>query len=244
MRIVSLNAGSEFPHLRANAVLIRDQGLVVVVDCGGWNNAESIQRELAQEGILPSHVGLLVLTHLHFDHCENIDLFHNAKIIVHWKEVEFLERLLSATTGDEIKAQVTSHYEHIHGFYLRMICQRIMNYREQYNKILEDRGRLSLVDDDTFVVDKLTMIETSGHSVKHMSVQVVLKRPVWIAGDAIISLNGLNQPNQGKQQICWNVQKQRASADRIVARGGVVIPGHGGPFDLNSRTPVCFEEFG
>ena len=234
-----INAGSEFPHLRANAILVREQGLVALVDCGGKKDAESIQRELAVQGISKSQISLIVFTHLHYDHCENIDLFNRAEIVVHWREIELLERFLAASTMEEVKSQINAHYEHVHAFFLRTMCQRYDVDRSLYAKILEDRGRLLIVDHDNYDVGKFSMIETSGHSVGHMSVYVHSERPILIAGDAILSLNSLNQQRVEKQNICWNRENQRISAERIMAGSGFVIPGHGKPFDLTFTKP-CF----
>ncbi len=235
--------GSEFPHIKANSALIRDQGLKAVVDCGGKSETGVIQQELAKNGISSSKVELLLLTHLHYDHCENIDLFDKATVIVNWKEIEFFERLLGGTTEEDIKVLITKHYEHVQNFYLRAICQRLLSNRERYRKFFEDNGRLQVIEDDYTVTNRIMMVETSGHSAGHMSIQVLSDRPVWIAGDAIISLSGWNQPSRGIQQICWNSHKHLASCEKIAASGGIVIPGHGEPFDLNSLSAGLCKDF-
>lgn len=202
MDLFLIAKGSEFPYIKANSILIRDQGLNVVVDCGGKSETGVIQQELASNGISSSKVELLLLTHLHYDHCENIDLFDKATVIVNWKEIEFFERLLGGTNEEDIKELITKHYEYVQNFYLRAICQRLLNNRERFKRVFQDNGRLQVIEDDYSVTDRIMMVETSGHSAGHMSIRLLSDNPVWIAGDAIISLRVWNQPSRGIEQIC------------------------------------------
>lgn len=47
---------------------------------------QGIRQALASVGVSPEEIDILVLTHLHFDHCATAHLFENAKIIVQKKE--------------------------------------------------------------------------------------------------------------------------------------------------------------
>lgn len=70
----------------------------IVVDAGVAETAiypvegggeRGVVKALAQEGVRPEEVEKLVLTHLHFDHCANVQLFHNARVYVQRREWKF-----------------------------------------------------------------------------------------------------------------------------------------------------------
>ncbi|MFT3965526.1 MAG: N-acyl homoserine lactonase family protein [Sphingobium sp.] len=52
---------------------------------GGGHSA--LSAALAEEGLQPGDIGHVVLTHLHFDHAENLDLFPDACIVVQRAEL-------------------------------------------------------------------------------------------------------------------------------------------------------------
>lgn len=56
---------------------------------GGLTGGEkAVSRALSDIGIKPEEIDVLVLTHLHFDHCAAVHIFKNARIIVQKKEWE------------------------------------------------------------------------------------------------------------------------------------------------------------
>src|SRR5207244_155975 len=46
---------------------------------------------LRQRSLSPSDIDVVVLTHLHFDHCENVALFPHARVVVHESEIRECE---------------------------------------------------------------------------------------------------------------------------------------------------------
>jgi len=50
---------------------------------------DSIINRLNQAGVNPKDIDLVVLTHLHWDHCYNLKLFENAKFLVQKKELQY-----------------------------------------------------------------------------------------------------------------------------------------------------------
>lgn len=67
----------------ADIQLIRDR---LKVDGFGGGHA-ALRSELAKEGLTPDDIHYVVLTHLHFDHADNIDLFPKACAVVQRDEV-------------------------------------------------------------------------------------------------------------------------------------------------------------
>ena len=240
--IACINEGCEFPRLRANSLLICDDGLWSVVDCGGRHDRTSILGGLTSRGIDPSRIEVLFLTHLHFDHCENSDLFDRAEIVVHREEYEFMDRLLSEPSVDGLRALLSTAYDCMPPFYLRTILRRLADCRPDYARLIADRGRLRLIEGDHSKIGGFEIIKTSGHSVGHVSIGLRLPEPVWIAGDAVVSLRAWQEPGQTSQHLCWRLQDERSSRAVLGGLDGVLVPGHGSPFIIRTGKPMSFRE--
>lgn len=50
---------------------------------------QTIEEGLEKVGVTPEDIDIVILTHLHYDHCGNTRLFKNAKIILQEKELAF-----------------------------------------------------------------------------------------------------------------------------------------------------------
>jgi N-acyl homoserine lactone hydrolase len=58
-------------------------GRNILVDVSHNGRRELLLRKLKERGLRPADIDTVVLTHAHWDHCLNIDLFPNAEVIVH-----------------------------------------------------------------------------------------------------------------------------------------------------------------
>ena len=75
----------------ANATLITCDEGPLLFDVGHYCNRSTLIEGLRQEGMQPNDVKIIFLSHLHFDHCNNVDLFPNAKIMVSQREWEYVD---------------------------------------------------------------------------------------------------------------------------------------------------------
>lgn len=62
-------------------------GQRILVDTGAHPTRDVLLAGLADRGLAPADVDTVVLTHLHFDHCENVALFRDSRVIVHEAEI-------------------------------------------------------------------------------------------------------------------------------------------------------------
>jgi N-acyl homoserine lactone hydrolase len=67
---------------------LEEGGRRILIDTGAPNPA-LLSNALAQAGVLPADVDTVILTHLHFDHCANTELFPTARFILQRREWEF-----------------------------------------------------------------------------------------------------------------------------------------------------------
>jgi glyoxylase-like metal-dependent hydrolase (beta-lactamase superfamily II) len=66
-------------------------GRRLIFDTAGYNERGTITKLLEQRGIGVAAIEWVVLSHLHFDHAANWDLFPNANIVVHEKEIAYAQ---------------------------------------------------------------------------------------------------------------------------------------------------------
>ena len=66
-------------------------GRRLIFDTGGYNERGTIPKLLEERGIGVAAIDYVVLSHLHFDHAANWDLFPNANLVVHEKEIAYAQ---------------------------------------------------------------------------------------------------------------------------------------------------------
>jgi glyoxylase-like metal-dependent hydrolase (beta-lactamase superfamily II) len=59
-------------------------------DTGGYISRLGLLKRLRERGLEPSDISTVFLSHLHFDHAHNVDLFHDARIVVSRTEWEYV----------------------------------------------------------------------------------------------------------------------------------------------------------
>lgn len=67
----------------STSVLIRAPGHTIVVDPSTKYLRPAVKTSFKQIGVFPKDVDVVVLTHAHSDHIENLDLYPKAKVYVH-----------------------------------------------------------------------------------------------------------------------------------------------------------------
>ncbi len=109
---------------------------------------ESFRKALGAEGLTPDDVTHVVLTHMHFDHAENLDLFPKACVVVQRRE------LMAAV--DPVPSQ------------------RVFYWRSTISNLIERKrpAQLQLVDGDVDLFPGITLLETGAHT-EGMQVVVV-----------------------------------------------------------------------
>lgn len=71
--------------------LIRKDGRTVIFDTGPYAYRPILLGRLKQAGITPADIDTVVLSHVHWDNAANADLFPNAQIVLHEKELAYAE---------------------------------------------------------------------------------------------------------------------------------------------------------
>ena len=87
--------GQTFNIGSTNVVLIRDQGVNIIVDPGIMQIGRygAFPKRLAEYGLKTDDIDIVVNTHCHYDHIEGNYLFRGKTLIVHEKELEYCRKL-------------------------------------------------------------------------------------------------------------------------------------------------------
>lgn len=148
-------------------------------------------------GISFDDVGIVILTHLHFDHMENIHLFPNAKIYVQRKELE------AAAAGAYRFCYIPKN-----------IGNLIANYWD----------RLVLLDGDTEIVPGVRTVLTGGHTPGSQAVYVeTSKGTAIIPGDVVNIYENLTTGRSPKDA---DVYASIRAIEKIRRDGKIILPTH------------------
>ncbi|MDR0309377.1 MAG: MBL fold metallo-hydrolase [Candidatus Methanoplasma sp.] len=86
----------------SSSVLIRTDERMIVVDTSTKYMRPAIKTSFKQIGVLPKDVDTVVLTHSHYDHIGNNDMFESAEILVHPDEHGRVEGTKPLETDKEL----------------------------------------------------------------------------------------------------------------------------------------------
>ncbi len=93
----------------SSITLVRTATEWMLFDTGGYISRLGLLKRLRERGLEPRDIGTVFLSHLHFDHAHNIDLFRHSRIVVSRKagtlsvydSQDELVALFTVTTGSQ-----------------------------------------------------------------------------------------------------------------------------------------------
>jgi N-acyl homoserine lactone hydrolase len=175
----------------STVVLIKDGDENILVDTGGYG-----VREYLVDFAKRINIHKIFITHLHFDHCANINLFKNVPIYIHKDEI----------------AQLTSDngiYSDLYTFIAKSIEElKIVPFSEEAN--LSNNTKIKF---------------THGHTVGHSSLEIINQdKKIIVAGDALETYREYLNPNYSGTHFDKIAYKK--SVDFIKNNYDIIIPGH------------------
>ena len=178
-----------------SVVLIIDGEKRILFDTGHYSVRGNILKYIKLYKI-----NTLFLSHLHFDHCLNADLFSelNIDIYVHQKE---LDRLRSKKIAD------------VYTFYF-------------FNKIVDNK-KIRAFKKSFYLSPNVLVIETPGHTSGHSSLVVNnLDKSFIIAGDALKTYKDFKSKIKNNDKTADNQVEMKKTLKYIKDNFEVIIPGH------------------
>ncbi len=158
---------------------------------------------LAEKGLAPADIGLVVLSHLHFDHSLNLPIFPRARVYLSQAELDYAQ---AVTDGRLVDHSEPDHWRELLAGRELVVCGEALD--------LPDGLRLERYPGHTpgclALLHPASRTAVCGDAIKN----------AWeaVSGEAAMALVGQDQ--------------SRASIARLLERAAVFVPGHDSPFRL------------
>lgn len=140
----------------SNAELIIAHGKKILFDTGSHGVKPILVKSLEELKVQPDEIDVIVLSHLHYDHSENVTLFPKAKLFVSKTEWDYANETCDVYTP----------YENL--------------------KYLNSRDMEFIAEDGQEIFDGMKAIFTPGHTPGHISLVLETDHGRWtLAADAV-----------------------------------------------------------
>ncbi len=184
------------------SVLLIEGEKRVIFDSAHVGRRTYMEAQLQARGLTPRDIDLQVLSHAHWDHIQNCDVFDHAPLLIHRDERRYAQQ---PHRNDWATPQWTG-------------------------AVLE-RMPLQEVGEGAEIMPGCRVIELPGHSPGSIGLEVETENGIAvICGDAIhnaaVAQAGRNP------LVFWNAEQADASVRRVVQSGALVYPGHDRPFRI------------
>jgi glyoxylase-like metal-dependent hydrolase (beta-lactamase superfamily II) len=180
----------------------------ILVDVGHQGRANQLAAALERANMPREDIHGVVLTHAHWDHCQNTDMFPNAKIMIHPKELEYAR-------DPKRPDLATARY---------------------FLNTLDGRDVEEVVE-GAEIEPGVRILETPGHTKGHISVLADTPQgQVAISGDALPWANSVvtGQP----MIIFWDEKEAAESVRKLLDSSRIFYPGHDRAFRLGEGNAV------
>lgn len=203
----------------SSVTLIQNKDEIILVDTGFHGNRHHLLQALDDNRIELDEVNRVILTHLHFDHCLNYDLFTKASFVLSRAEYEYVKDKKYLEVGD---------------VFIPDILERI-----------ENRG-LQLFDNELKIGQDIRCLLTPGHTPGSLSVLVDLPNGdrTGICGDLFKYAWEANLLPEVPQGTFGDIRELKTSQKMILDMGvKKLICGHDRPLSFQEKN-IVFDETG
>jgi glyoxylase-like metal-dependent hydrolase (beta-lactamase superfamily II) len=199
--IPGMGIRSDIGTMGAAGVTMIEDDTRIIVDVGHFGMRDVLLAELKKRNLTPKDFDIVILTHIHWDHCLNVDLFENAKVILGRDELRL----------GALNAKPDRHSEDFKGFLRDLKAEgAFAPYR---------------VSENTSIMD------SPGHTPGHISVKAEAEDGVVIfTGDSIPGLRAYRRGVPDLVFYDFEKAKQSVSNVKEM-KPKMIIPGHDRPFN-------------
>ncbi len=199
---------SSYGTMGAAGVVLVEDSKKILVDVGHFGIRDPLLRELGRAGVSSNEIDTVVLTHLNWDHCFNVDLFPNAQIIVGMDEME-------KGTLSGIPDGITPSFK-------------------SYLSTLD----IKTVQDGFMITPNVSIVYTPGHTPGHIAVSARdNKSHVMMTGDAIPNLRAYRRGMPDFAFYNESMARESVNKIKSL-KPDLIIPGHDAPFTEQGYTEL------
>ncbi|HEY7269312.1 MAG TPA: MBL fold metallo-hydrolase, partial [Dehalococcoidia bacterium] len=189
------------------AVVLIEGEQRVLFDSAHVGRRSLLLARLAERGLTPADIDAQVLSHSHWDHVQNVDLFDHAPLLVHANERRY------------------AHKPHQNDW-----------ATPKWTGAVLDTLKLQDVGEGYEIMPGCRVVELIGHSAGSIGLEVETDEGrCLVVGDALPNARAAVTGNIS--YIFWNEAQAIASAKRIATSGATIYPGHDRPFRLEDGEP-------
>jgi N-acyl homoserine lactone hydrolase len=188
----------------------------IIVDTGHTGRRPALEDELRHRGLTAADIDIVVCTHAHWDHIENLNMFERAQIVLHQRERRY----------------ITSPHRN------DFACPNWVNsLMETY------QDRIREVEEGTRLLPGVEVVDAPGHSAGTIAVKVDTADGVAvITGDSI--QNSTVARERRNALVFWNDELASRTIDKLVTIADVIYPGHDQAFRIDAQGNVEYvQEF-
>lgn len=204
-----------------NCYFLKSNSSNILIDTGYKGKAQIILDFLENNGIPPKSIGLIILTHAHYDHIGNaseLKKITEAKILLHKDDLPILD--LGITDSMSTKPL---------NIWGKILLSKVASIDTSFNRLKPD-----IIIDSDFDLSNYgingRIIHTPGHSKG--SISVILDSGEAFIGD--LAMNGLPlRVGAGEPIFGENIKEIYQSWIKLVEnKANTLYPGHGAPFNI------------
>lgn len=204
---LSTNEGNFAP---CAVYLVRAGNRTILYDFGHVGRRMKLAAALGRHGVRPGDIDTIVASHAHWDHLQNIDMFANARILMH---------------GDELDYAGNPHPDD--------------PATPPWSAAILDRTRIVAVTEGDEVCPGVRVLHLPGHTPGSIGLGVETADGLSVlAGDAVASASDALAGET--LNVFWSVEQADATNRRVVGLADVIYPGHDRPFRITRDGDVDY----
>ena len=171
--------GKVFSLGSTNTVLIRDEGKNIVFDPGilQLGRYGALQKRLGEFDLTPDDIDMVINSHCHYDHIEANYLFKGKPLIIHEKELEYIDRLYwpefsAAFLGIMDKKVVKGDYQVTKNV---KVVETVGHTPGSISALVDtDEGLVALIGDAAIVKEDLLELRAPSVVTKNIEAEVAI----------------------------------------------------------------------